>query len=1174
VLCVLAAAGAGSVRADPLPYSPRGALPRPGVSPPTAPDAPFTPAVQSLIAQLLPTDPPTPSELQNAAQLMHGIATLPLLSNSEPCNTIGGNLAPTGTSPVISPLCWSDAQGVNIESGSQVRQTTAPPARVAMASSWDPSVLNAWGQAEGREGRYLGVTGLYAPQADLIRIPDWGRDLTVFAEDPFLAGKMAAAEVNGIQSKGLMAQVKHFAFYNGQFMDADSEVQDQAAHQLYLQPYEYATSGSGVLPDPGQSASMMCSYARYELVSAPGVTGSPPSELAPPSGALSCDNALKNVVAHQLWKWQGFFASDYDFAMDSTIQAMDSGTDQEMPTDTFYGDPLVAAVESGAVPLQTFKAALARILYQEERFHLLGHADGNSNYLSPSNPSPPRNASNPVPPPDKPSQPGLTAAIKAQDGAITERASEEGAVLLKDAGRALPLTRSDLRRGVLVVGESAEYMPADPGPEQADGYVDRDAISPLEQLRQFAPAGSKIRFIPAMPGTPPTASDGVAVPRSVLSTNGTTLGNGLERSAGPGSPRIDRQIDFTSRSGQGQLEFGQTYTWTGYVDVPAADDYTFRFEFSVPGYSVALPSGNAAGSVSAPPCSGSGAPSFAFATKAGTGQAMKSETLSAAPATLGTIGTSPTMSGYIERGLADCVYEAGTLSPGVHQIQLSWTAPASFGSDPYHLREPHSTRPSFRFAYSRSAGDEAAAIAAARHASKVVVFADCTCVSENTLISGTVNRLDAGPTQLIEDMSKANRNTIVVTNVDVATLMPWLSQVKAVLQMWYPGSEGGTSTARLLLGLADPSGHLTSTWPRNATDTIFGYDETKPLYPGDTTGTHPERLTGTANSGLGPFVDWTEGIYVGYRFFDKEGIRPLFPFGWGLSYTTFRYSRLSVSPSGAGLNVAFDVTNTGRVAGAAVPQVYIGPAPAVPPGVQQAVRSLAGFDRIGLGPGRTRHLVIHLGPGPDVDGWGDRRAFEYWDTTKQAWETAPGQRTVWVGSADARADLLSTLGGQVACAAPAGGLAGRSLGPVRLGMTRAQARRQFKRLSLRGRRYMDFFCTGENGIRTAYPSPKLLASLPPADRAHLRGHVILILTSSRHYRLRGVEPGTRLRRVARRLRVSRPYPVGANTWYLLPDGPVLGVLKVRHGLIEEIGITDRVFGASRARAMKFFRDLS
>ena len=665
---------------------------------------------------------------------------------------------------------------------------------------------------------------------------------------------MAASEINGIQSKGLMAQVKHFAFYNGQFQAGDSEVQDQAAHELYLQPYEYATSGSGVLPRPGQSASMMCSYARYELVSAPGVSGSPPADVTPASGAFSCDNDLKNYVAHQMWRWQGFFASDYDLAMDSTVQAMNSGTDQEMPTDVFYGDPLVAAVESGAVQLDTFKLALARILYQEERFHLIGHADADSDYLSPSNPSPANSTASPVPPPDHPTQPGLTPAIKAQDGAITERASEQGAVLLKNAGSALPLTRANLKKGVLVVGESAEYLPADPGPEQADGYVDRDAVSPLEQLKQFAPAGSKITYIPTMPGTAPTGSDGETVPQAALSTDGTTIGSGLTRTAGPGSPSVDKQIDFTSVSGHGQLQFGQSYTWTGYVNVPTSDDYTFRFEFSVPSYSIALPSGNAAGSVTAPACSGSGAPTFSFASSPGTGQSMSSETLSAAPATLGTIGTSPTMSGYTERGLADCVYQAGSLSAGVHQISISWTSPAGFDSDPYHLREPGSTLPSFRFAYSRQNGDEADAIAAAKQASKVIVFADCTCVSENSVISGTVNTLDAGPTKLIQDMAAANPNTIVVTNFDVATLMPWLSQVRAVLQMWYPGSEGGTSTARLLLGLADPSGHLTSTWPQSATDTIFGYDETKPLYAGDTTGAHPERLNGTV-APAGPFID-------------------------------------------------------------------------------------------------------------------------------------------------------------------------------------------------------------------------------------------------------------------------------------------------------------------------------
>src|SRR3954454_1236218 len=95
--------------ADPVPYSLSATLPAPGSSPPTAADAPFTPLVKQLIGQLLPDTPPTPAQLQNAATILHGVAPVPLVSNSEPCNTIGGNLAPSGTDPVISPLCWADA---------------------------------------------------------------------------------------------------------------------------------------------------------------------------------------------------------------------------------------------------------------------------------------------------------------------------------------------------------------------------------------------------------------------------------------------------------------------------------------------------------------------------------------------------------------------------------------------------------------------------------------------------------------------------------------------------------------------------------------------------------------------------------------------------------------------------------------------------------------------------------------------------------------------------------------------------------------------------------------------------------------------------------------------------------------------------------------------------------
>jgi beta-glucosidase len=993
--------------------------------------APFTPTVVSLLRQLEPNQPDpvhdtTPAlgttidQLINAGSLLHGGGS---------CTVVGHNDPPTGTNPAIAPLCWADAMGVNVTSGAQIRQTTAPPIRPAMSSSWDPNVLNAWGQVQGEEGRQLGITGIYGPQVDLLRIPAWGRNVAIFGEDPFQDGTMAAGEVNGTQGKGLMSQVKHFAMYNGQTMDFDTKVQDQASHELYLTPYEYGANGSGVLPNAGFASSLMCSYQIFEIQPAPGVTGGPSDAFGPsPGGALACDHNIKNYVARNQWGWQGFFASDYGAAMDSTKQAIDSGTDQEMPTSVFFGPALALAVKSGAVSLATFNRAIARILYQEERFHLLGHPDANSNYLSSSNPT------------ETTGKSAITPEQKAAHAATTEKAAEEGAVLLKNDSKMLPLTRGDLNGGVLVVGESAEYMPAGPGIEAAQGYPDRDAISPLEQLKQFAPAGSKITYLPYLPGAAPTVGDGVAVPKADLSTDGTTIGNGLTRTAGPGAPTTDAQVDFTSVSGHGQLEFGKTYTWKGYVNVPKDDDYTFHFEFSVPGYSLSPGQINNGGSVTQPSCTSSGAPTFSLATAAGAGGPTTDEQLSSSGATLNGVQTNPTMSGYTDRGLASCLYHAGSLSAGVHQIQINWTTPAAFDPDTYHLREPGSNAPSFRFAYSRTNADRADAIAAAKGASKVLVFGDCNCPAElGGGSGGNVNSLDANTVDLTGAMAKANPKTGVVMNVDVATLMPWLDSVKSALLTWYPGSEGGTATARLLLGEADPGGHLTSTWPAHGSDTIWAYDEKVPLYAGETTGTHPERLSST------PPVDFSEGIFVGYRFFDREGIKPLFPFGWGLSYTTFRFSHLALTPRGGGVDVGFDVTNTGSVAGAAAPQVYLGPAPSVPAGVQQAVRSLGGFDRVVLAPRQTKHETIHLGPGTDVNGHGDRRAFQYWSTPSQAWVTAPGARRVWVGDADdiSRLPLSGSTSGSRANCTPQASFARASIRAAR----RTHAGR---RLSVRG----------------------------------------------------------------------------------------------------------------------------
>ena len=161
-----------------------------------------------------------------------------------------------------------------------------------------------------------------------------------------------------------------------------------------------------------------------------------------------------------------------------------------------------------------------------------------------------------------------------------------------------------------------------------------------------------------------------------------------------------------------------------------------------------------------------------------------------------------------------------------------------------------------------------------------------------------------------------------------------------------------------------------------------------------------------------------------------------------------------------------------------------------------------------------------------------------------------------------------------ACAKPTGRLAGRSLGPLTLLMTRSVARRHFYRYSLRGRRYMDFFCPSHGGIRVGYASASLLRALSRRQARQVRGRAVLLLTADRHYALRGIRPASRLAAARRRLPgIGRGYVIGLNRWYIARDGAAEAVLKVRHGEVQEVGIADRSL-TGRRLARRFLASFS
>ena len=261
---------------------------------------------------------------------------------------------------------------------------------------------------------------------------------------------------------------------------------------------------------------------------------------------------------------------------------------------------------------------------------------------------------------------------------------------------------------------------------------------------------------------------------------------------------------------------------------------------------------------------------------------------------------------------------------------------------------------------------EAASAASKADAAVIVLGRSSKLESEDFDIKSL--DLPAGQDELIQAVAKVNKNTIVVINAGGPVIMSrWIGQVPAILDLWYGGQEGGNAIADVLFGNANPSGRLPVSFVKEWKDSpAYGH------YPG-------ENLQ----------VDYAEGIYVGYRYFDKHKVEPLFPFGYGLSYTNFDYSDLEVSPknasSGQPIEVTLKVRDTGSRAGAEVVELYLHDEHST---VDRPVQELKGFRRVELAAGETKVVRFTLDP----------KALAFYSTAKKSWVAEPGQFDVLVGT--------------------------------------------------------------------------------------------------------------------------------------------------------------------------------
>jgi len=273
--------------------------------------------------------------------------------------------------------------------------------------------------------------------------------------------------------------------------------------------------------------------------------------------------------------------------------------------------------------------------------------------------------------------------------------------------------------------------------------------------------------------------------------------------------------------------------------------------------------------------------------------------------------------------------------------------------------------------------DLASAVALAQASDvSIIIVGDISAEGSDrsTLALPTVNSVNQE--QLIGAITAATPRTVVVLKNGGPVTMPWLANVPAVLEAWYPGQEDGNAVANLLFGVVNPSGKLPITFP--SVDRI-GATATVEQWPGVTVG------------GV-PTVTYSEKLEMGYRWYDAHQAQPLFPFGHGLSYTTFALSGLVVTPKISDgtqpIKVQFSVKNTGQVAGAEVPQVYL----QLPSVAAEPPKRLVGFQKVFLQPGETKQIEITINPAASNHPMG------IWDSAKQSWTTLTGAYAVFLAT--------------------------------------------------------------------------------------------------------------------------------------------------------------------------------
>ena len=435
----------------------------------------------------------------------------------------------TGYIPGDARLCIPALKMQDGPVGVRMNNTTQLPAAADLAASFDPALAKSYGAVIGAEDKTKGVDVDLGPTVNIVRDPRWGRAFESYSEDPYLTGQIGAGAINGIQSQGVMAQVKHWAVYNQETnrntTSDNAIIDDRTVREIY-------TAAFGTIVDESQPSSAMCSYSTI-------------------NGTYACENAYLNKILKVDFGFDGFITSDWG-ATHSTVASANAGMDMQMPDGSYFGAALKQAVQTAQVPQSRLDDMVTRIMREEFRFGLFDH-----------------------PSPDTPNAVAATPAHLA----VAKKAAEDGTVLLKNDGNLLPLDAAKLH-SIAVIGDGAgpNTMSAGGGSATVTGT---GTVTPYEGIKARAGSGVSVTYAQgnvASNGQLPAIGTQYLTPPS--GTGQGLQGNYYANTTLSGTPaatQTDPQVAFTWNGSPAPGVPGTNFSakWTGTLTPPVTGTYTF-----------------------------------------------------------------------------------------------------------------------------------------------------------------------------------------------------------------------------------------------------------------------------------------------------------------------------------------------------------------------------------------------------------------------------------------------------------------------------------------------------------------------------------------------------------------------------------------------------------------------